>query len=416
MRNLITILCLLTTVICLPIHAHSKQTLSVSLEQAMEYVIDNNIVNLLTLSIKQPKKANARLIHYPSRFANLNIGEQYLVLLSKANIAQHNKQHYQVIALIEQAKLLEKNIAAKQLASPAFASLYQVLATSLAATENYEKAYQVQKLFIDNYNDYGDAQRDRIVRQLTKKHEITHKVELNKLLDNQNKLKALRLNEVEKKQDVQQRNFILILCTIAIFILLFLRQLKVRKKLMLLTRTDSLTGLTNRAALFVKGQELIDTSVKAQLELSVILFNIDDFKRINDNFGRHVGDLVLAKVAQLVSETMRSRDIFARLNGEEFVAILPSTDIGKAKAIAMRVIEKIATYDFSHLGLDSNIALNIGVANNDNTSATFDALLHTADLAMSQARSQGKNQMISYNLIVKDQEKHNSNLHSESIR
>ena len=416
MRNLIAILCFFIISICLPVYAHSKQSLSVSLEQAMEYTINNNVVNLLSLSTKQPKKANSLLIHYPSKFANLNIGEQYLVLLSKAKIAQYYKEHYQVIVLIEQAKLLERNIVAKQLASPAFASLYQVLATSLAATKNYEQAYQVQKLFIDNYNDYGDAQRDRIVKQLTKKHEITHKVEMNKLLDNQNKLKALRLDEVEKKQDIQQRNFILILCTIAIFILLFLRQLKVRKKLILLTKTDSLTGLTNRAALFVKGQELIDTSVKDQLELSVLLFNIDDFRRINDKFGRHVGDLVLAKVAQLVSETMRSRDIFARLNGEEFVAILPSTDIGMAKAIAMRVIEKIANYDFSLLGLENNIALNIGVANNQNTHATFDALLHTADLAMYQARSQGKNQMVSYNVKADGQEKHDNILHSESSR
>lgn len=399
-RVIIAPLCAM--IFCLASFAQTNKSLSVTLDQAIEYVIDKQTLTLLVLSTEEHNKAEALLVNSSVEFSSLNIGEQYLYLLSKANIAQYYQQHHQVITLLEQAQLLQDNIAEKQLASPLFANLYQVLATSQAAIRNYEQAYQTQKSFIDDYNDYGDAQRDSIVKELTKKHEITHKIETNKLLDNQNKLKALRLDDVEKQQVIQQRNFILILCAIVVFILLFLRQLKVRKKLILLTKTDSLTGLTNRAALFVKGQELLNISTKQQLELSVLLFNIDDFKCMNDSFGRHVGDLVLAKVAQLVSETMRSRDVFARLNGEEFVAILPSTDIGKAKAIAVRVIEKIADYDFRNLGLDNNITLNIGVANNHDTKAIFDELLHAADLAMYQARAQGQNQMVSYRTIVKD--------------
>lgn len=393
---------LFAIIFCLSSFAQSSKNLSVKIDQSIEYDINKLTLTLLFFSTKKIDEAEALLAGSLSLFSDLNIGEQYLFLLSKANIAQYYQQHHQVINLLEQALELQGSISPKQLDSPLFANLYQVLATSLAATKNYEQAYQTQKLFIDNYNDYGDAQRDRIVKKLTKKHEITHKIEINKLLDNQNKLKALRLEDVEKKQEVQQRNFILILFTIVVFILLFLRQLKIRKKLLLLTKTDSLTGLTNRSALFVKGQELLNASSQQQLDLSIILFNIHDFKSMNDSFGRHVGDLVLAKVAQLVSETMRSRDVFARLNGEEFVAILPNTDIGKAKAIAMRVIEKIADYDFRTLGLDKNISLNIGVANNHDTTAIFDDLLHAADLAMYQARAQGQNQMVSYSTIVKD--------------
>jgi diguanylate cyclase (GGDEF)-like protein len=252
---------------------------------------------------------------------------------------------------------------------------------------------------------FSDAQRDNIVKQLTEKHEIIHKIESNKLLDKRNELKATRLDDVEKQQAILQRNIILILCTIFVFMLLFLRQLKVRKKLILITKTDSLTGLINRTALFAEGEQLIKIATEQELDLSVLLFNIDHFKAINDNFGHHVGDLVLANVAQLVSETMRSRDIFSRLGGKEFVAILPSTDIDKAKAIAMRVMEKITLYDFSELGVDSNITLSLGVANNRDTKTIFDELLHAADLAMYQAKVQGRNQMVSYSVIVKDKER-----------
>jgi diguanylate cyclase (GGDEF)-like protein len=407
MNSRLIIIQLFVAIFCLPSFAQTNaltnQNQLVTLNQATEYAIKSKILTLLTLSVENPQKTETVLAKSPAELINLNIGEQYLFLLLKANLAQYHNQHQQVINLLEEAQLLQDKIAKKQLVSPLFANLYQVLATSLAATKNYQKAYQVKKVFIDDYNDYGDAQRDRIVKRLTKKHEITHKIETNKLLDYQNKLKALRLDDVEKQQVIQQRNFILILCTIVVFILLFLRQLKVRKKLILLTKTDRLTGLINRAALFVRGVELIETSTQQQLELSVLLFDIDDFKRINDNFSHRVGDLVLTKVAQLVSETMRSRDVFARIGGNEFVAILPSTDIDKAKAIAVRVIEKITHYDFSELGLDNNITISMGVANNNDTKVLFDDLLYAADLALHQARAQGPNQMVSYSTTVKAQ-------------
>lgn len=407
MNSRLIIIQLFVAIFCLPSFAQTNaltnQNQLVTLDQATEYAIKSKILTLLTLSVENPQKTETVLAKSPAELINLNIGEQYLFLLLKANLAQYHNQHQQVINLLEEAQLLQEKIAKKQLVSPLFANLYQVLATSLAATKNYQQAYQVKKVFIDDYNDYGDAQRDRIVKRLTKKHEITHKIETNKLLDYQNKLKALRLDDVEKQQVIQQRNFILILCTIVVFILLFLRQLKVRKKLILLTKTDRLTGLINRAALFVRGVELIETSTQQRLELSVLLFDIDDFKRINDNFSHRVGDLVLTKVAQLVSETMRSRDVFARIGGNEFVAILPSTDIDKAKAIAVRVIEKITQYDFSELGLDNNITISMGVANNNDTKALFDDLLYAADLALHQARAQGPNQMVSYSTTVKAQ-------------
>jgi len=377
----------------------------VTLGQAIEYTINPKVLSLLALSTENPNKAEVMLVKSSLEINQINTGEQYLLLLSKANIAQYHKQHPQVITLLEQAQLLQDKIAQKQVNSPLFTNLYKILATSLAATKNYEKAYQVKKLFVDGYNNYRDAQRDGLVRQLTEKYEITHKIETNKLLDNQNKLKALRLNDVEKQQVIQQRNMILIFCTILVFILLFLRQLKVRKALLLINQTDHLTGLINRTALFVKGEELIKTSAEQQLELSVFLFDIDHFKHINDSFGHPIGDLVLAKVAELVSETMRSRDYFARLGGEEFVAILPNTDLDKAKAIAVRVMEKIALYDFSNLGLDSNLTLSLGVANNHDTKAMFDDLLHAADLAMYQAKAQGRNQMVSYSAVANDQER-----------
>jgi diguanylate cyclase (GGDEF)-like protein len=373
--------------------------------QKIEFLISSNILTLLELSNKSPEDAEQELASYHQDVSQLNVAEQYLFLLTQGKIKQYYQQHIQVVDLLEQAKLLSDKIAEQQLYSPEFSDLYLILAQSLAAIGDFEEAYQAKKSYIEKFNDYSDKKRDNTVALLTKKYEIAHKVEANNLLDNENKLKVLQLGDVKRQQENQLRNFIWIFCVILIFILLFFRQFKVRKKLILLTKTDSLTGVLNRSALFAQGQALTQHSIEQQNELSVLLFDIDHFKNINDELGHKTGDLVLVEIAKLVSETMRARDVFARLAGEEFVILLPNTDIDKAKAIAVRVIEKIAQYNFRNLGIKRPITLSIGVANMKDTVPAFDDILHAADLAMYQAKQQGRNQMVNYATIAEDQER-----------
>lgn len=374
----------------------SKTTLSEVSAKKIQFNLKHDIVNLVEKSIVSPNKAIILLKKITLKNPHFNYAEQYLILLVKANVKQYKQQHKNVVLLIEEAKLLTKYIADEQLKSPLFANAYLVLANSYETLNDYNNAYQNKKVFVDYYSDYSDAERERNIEKLTEKYELTHKIEENKLLANQNKLEELRINDVNKQQQELQRNFTLIICTILFFVLLFLRQLKVRKKLLVLAKIDSLTGLLNRTELFIQGNELVKTAHEQQFELSVLLIDIDHFKLINTQLGHAVGDLVLQKIALLVNETMRARDVFSRLGGEEFVAILPTTNIDQAKAIAVRVMEKIVQYNFADLGVNKSITLSIGVANLKDTNATFDDLLHVADLAMYQAKAQGTNQIVSY--------------------
>jgi len=380
-------------------------TVKVELSKKAQYTVNAKILIMLELANRLPAAAERKVAKYQQNVSPINVAEQYLLLLIQAKIKQHYRQYQQAIDLLEQAKPLAENITEQQLYLPVFADLHLTLAQNLAAINDFEKAYQTKKYYIEKLNDYSEAKRDKTVALLTKKYEIAHKTETNELLDNESKLKALQLGDVKKYQTYQQRNFILIFCGILVFILLFLRQFKVRKKLLLLSKTDSLTKLLNRSALFIEGQTLVKNTLEQQQELSVLLFDIDHFKAVNDDYGHQAGDLVLVKIASLVNETMRARDIFARLGGEEFVILLPDTDVDKAKAIAVRVIEKISQYDFNHLGIHRAITLSIGVANIKDTAAVFDDILHAADLAMYQAKQQGRNQMINYATISDDQER-----------
>lgn len=376
-----------------------------TLTQVSELSVRPDIVTLTELATQNPNQARYLINNLPTDRTMFNYAEQYLLLLAQAKIKQYEQQHNAVISLIEKAKLLTKYIVKKQLDLPLFSDAYLVQATSYAALKDYKNAYENKKTFVDDYNDYSDTKRENTIEKLTKKYEVANKNQENELLENQNKLKALHLNAVKQQQQDLQKKIMLIFSTILLFVLLFLRQFKVRKKLILLAKTDSLTTLLNRAALFKAGHVLVKKAKEENLELSVLLFDIDFFKLLNDEFGHSAGDAVLKKIAQLVSETMRSRDVFARLGGGQFAAILPSSDLSHAKAIAVRVLEKIARYNYSELGVKQNVTVSLGVANIKDTEREFDDILHAADLAMHQAKARGRNQIVSYETIVEDQER-----------
>ncbi len=340
---------------------------------------------------------------------SFNPAEQYLLLVARALLEQagsENKLNSQlIINLLEQAKTLEQAIAKQQLSQPEFLQLHILLAEHYALLRQFDLAYLEKKLYLQKYSLYRKNKRTSMIDSIEKAFEIEDKKANNALLLSQNKSKEQRVAEVEKEQQKRQYNFSLIIATGFAIVLLFFRELKTREKLIVLTKTDTLTGLANRSALFEHGKRMVAIHADNPSGFSVLLLDLDHFKKINDNFGHHIGDEVLIKVTELVKETMRSRDIFARLGGEEFVALLPFSDTNKAKAIAMRINDKIAQYDFSSLMLQSKVTVSIGVATMTNSSMSFDDVLHGADLAMYQAKEQGRNTVICYQNIAVTQER-----------
>jgi len=339
----------------------------------------------------------------------INTAEQYLLYLIEAQIKQFYQQHSQAISLLNQAKKLETTITEQQLNAPVFINLYALLAKSYVAVADFEQAYQAKKRYIEKFARYSDEVKEEKIALLTQEYEIANKVEANTLLSQQNEVKTFALAKVKKEQHHQQLLFLLITIGVFIFVVLFLRQLSMAKKLLLLSRTDRLTGIINRATFFVEGKVLLEQMVIEQKELSLMMFTVDCFHDINNDYGHAVGDKVLSKVGHLVAETMRARDLFARLDQDNFVIMLPDTDIHKAKAIAVRVMEKISRYDFTELELElelsQDISLSLGVVNIKDASANFDGLIHAADLARYHAKRQGNNQMMNYATINEKQER-----------
>jgi len=156
---------------------------------------------------------------------------------------------------------------------------------------------------------------------------------------------------------------------------------------------DSLTGVKNRTAFDSNFGREIEYSMRKKSELSLIVLDIDFFKRINDNYGHIVGDAVLRQVAQSVEATIRSSDALYRYGGEEFAIVLNGTDKDGALLLAERIRRNVESLRIESLK-DIGITLSLGVAilkQEDNARTLFER----ADEALYAAKKGGRNRVVS---------------------
>jgi len=154
-------------------------------------------------------------------------------------------------------------------------------------------------------------------------------------------------------------------------------------------KTDSLTQCYNRKMF----NELLSAEVKKADRhshiFSLIIFDIDNFKLVNDTYGHLVGDEVLKQMASVVSDTLRESDVFARWGGEEFSILLPETDLEGAAVLAEKVRKTIASHDFGKPGKQT---CSFGVAHYSHDISEYN-LITNADNALYYIKNNGKNQV-----------------------
>lgn len=157
--------------------------------------------------------------------------------------------------------------------------------------------------------------------------------------------------------------------------------------------TDPLTKLFNRRGFDARAAMLLNLAKRNGLAMSVITFDIDHFKRINDNFGHDVGDKVLVSLAEILRKRTRASDVIARFGGEEFVALLPDTDGKKALALAETLLEHVRAASIEPVG---RITVSAGVAvwNTEQDLEGLTLALKRSDDALYEAKENGRNQAI----------------------
>jgi diguanylate cyclase (GGDEF)-like protein len=161
--------------------------------------------------------------------------------------------------------------------------------------------------------------------------------------------------------------------------------------------TDPLTGIANRRRLEAEGEALITGCCIAGHQYSVLMADLDRFKRINDEYGHSAGDIVLSEVAALMRAELRSGDLLARYGGEEFAAVLPRISVDRAQAIAERIRNSIESHRFATEHGELAITISIGVADatragcSESEDNPLRASLAAADAQLYQAKQNGRN-------------------------
>lgn len=162
------------------------------------------------------------------------------------------------------------------------------------------------------------------------------------------------------------------------------------------TRTDNLTGLFNQRHLLTTLQHEIERTKRSELATSLILLDIDHFKRVNDTYGHVDGDKALIHIANILRKTVRMLDIPCRYGGEEFAVVLPSTPILIAKQVAERVRQAIAetpvSLEHTHLPITASLGVDTYLFRHRDTPEEFIA---RTDTQLYAAKHAGRNNVCS---------------------
>ncbi len=240
----------------------------------------------------------------------------------------------------------------------ALANLYEKNGNTAAALEMYKKYHAI-------FQTIYDQEADQRIKHL----QVIHQLET---LRREMEVFQKQALELQRKVEEQQRN-----------------QVKLEK----LARTDSLTQSLNRRALFDTGQAAFQEARKTGQPLTIIMFDLDNFKEINDSYGHLVGDQVLTILVERIRHRLRSSDTLARYGGEEFTIIMPGITLEQGVRMAERVRGAVAESPIRIGSSRLNVTISLGVA----TAApphfprTFKELLRRADQALYAAKNSGRN-------------------------
>lgn len=158
---------------------------------------------------------------------------------------------------------------------------------------------------------------------------------------------------------------------------------------------DDLTGLANRRFLMQQARLELARAIRYQYPLSLLMLDIDHFKKVNDQHGHLSGDMVLKQLGQELKLFLREHDLVGRIGGEEFVMLLPETSLDEATAIAERLRQSVEKLTLSILNEQAiTITVSIGVASAMEEEQTLDNIWQTADERLYQAKTSGRNRVI----------------------
>lgn len=305
------------------------------------------------------------------------------MMLFRAQILVLQHQFTAAIPFIEEAKSAFERVKNAR----GLTQLYKLESQIFAKLSQWEHAYRSLQHFDRLHNELDiKLQTHRTTEMQTRFNTKQVETENLLLLETQ----KIREHELLILQQNRYLQFTVIFLAIIVIIIISFhayKQAQKSKLLSVLALTDHLTQLANRRHTYAVGEQAFSEDHDV---MALILFDADHFKKINDNFGHNIGDKALILLARTSSGLMRKSDLVGRVGGEEFLVILPHTNLEQAKEVAERLVDSIAMTDLSDIAQELTMTISAGVAAREQDKS-FSELLQRADKGLYLAKSSGRN-------------------------
>ncbi|MCF7858616.1 MAG: GGDEF domain-containing protein [Candidatus Cloacimonetes bacterium] len=287
-------------------------------------------------------------------------------------------------------------------------SCYNLLSEIYSEQKDYYKAFTAMKLYAQLKENMVSAQTQKTISELQISYETEKK---------QNEIEKLQ-TDADHNKLVSKRNdlflIILVIILIVVAVLGFFGYFELRqktsankiieeknveltvayKKMEELARTDMLTGLSNRRDMYQNIKHETDRFERNENPFTILMADIDNFKKVNDTYGHAAGDYVLTSISKLMISFMRKQDIVGRWGGEEFLLLLPDTDLDGGKKIAEKLRKRIKNEIINFKDYSINITVTIGVSVYDRIHDVSESIKE-ADKAMYFGKIRNKDCVIS---------------------
>jgi diguanylate cyclase len=261
------------------------------------------------------------------------------------------------------------------------------------AEKNYQQALDYHEKYVAAFTAYMDDKSAQQMAYHTAHSEILAQNQKIALLDKDNQL--LQYEQTALKHQATLNKLLISALVVLVFGLAVMayRSFVARQRFKALAEYDDLTAISNRYHFSASAKAALTLCEKGRLPAALIVFDLDHFKQINDQYGHAAGDWALRQTVDICRNFMRNNDVFGRIGGEEFAILLPGCQSDKAHLLADICRDAISNIDTSASGYEFKLSASFGVTSAEISGYHLTKLIEDADTAMYQAKQLGRNKV-----------------------
>ncbi len=261
-------------------------------------------------------------------------------------------------------------------------------------SKNFETAIKYQRKHAIAERGYLDDQMSKQLAYQSAKMDLLAKTNQISSLNQLNQILQLEQNLAKKAAQANRWIISLLILSVSLMVLWLFYIKRSQQRLKFLAEYDGLTRICNRTHFTESACTILKTLAKNNSIVSLIMFDLDHFKKVNDAFGHLTGDKVLQLAAHACAGCVRKADIFGRIGGEEFAIILPGCEVEQAMKIAEDCRQELNQINLKESGCYISVTASFGVTETKSSGYELKDLLAHADNAMYQAKQGGRNRVI----------------------